>query len=162
MASDIFEEIVVSWLQVKRYFVMSNIKYGNNQEIDILATKINTNEVIHIEVSCSSNPISVFGTNIAGNQNYKRNAADYLEKKYFNQKVNEKIKELTEERVKIDRQFIHGKLREPKQLLIFEKSGVKTIYIGKVIKDIQGAELRSFSGDKRIKQLLDIAASVKN
>ena len=152
---DIFEEVVASWLQINGYFIMQNIKYGFNNEIDILATKLPINKVIHIEVSCSSNPVGILGTNKAGEKNYERFALEYLEKKFFNQRVLDRINEISN-KIQIERWFIHAKLKEPKQLEIIQKKDIKTIPIDGVISDIKKSKLNVFSGDKRLKQLLDI------
>ena len=158
MGLDIFEEVVASWLQTKGFFMMNNIKYGNNQEIDILATKTGTNQVVHIEVTCSSNAVALLGTNKAGEKDYKGLAHKYLQKKYLNDKVIEKIKKLTNDNVEIERWFIHADIKNPKQLEIFHQKGIKNVHINEIVKDIRDNELKHFVGDKRIKQLFDIIA----
>lgn len=155
MGLDIFEEIVASWLQTEGYFMMNNIKYGNNKEIDILATKLGRNDIIHIEVQCSSNPQSILGRNDIRDEDYQQAATDFAEKKFFNQEVKEKILALSgQEPTK--RWFIHAMMREPRQLEVFRQRGVETIDIKKVVESIKSSSLKNFSGDKRIKQLFDI------
>lgn len=162
MASDFFEEIVATWLQVNNYFIISNIKYGRNNEIDILAIKNKFNKVIHIEVSCSSNPITVLGTNNAkDNKNYNECAEIYINKKYFNKDVGEKIHETVGRTIPIERWFVYAKLKEPKQLKIFKSKEIETFNINEILKNIKNAKLNAFSGDKRIKQLLDIMDEAK-
>lgn len=156
MGIDVFEEIVASWLQTHGYFMLNNVRYGYNKEIDILATKPSTNKVIHIEVSCSSNPVGIFGTNKAGEKDYERYAIDFLNKKFFNEDVVNKIKEIVNPNVEIEKWFVHAKLKEPKQLNVFESKGIKTIHIKTIIEDIKNSKLNKFSGDKRLKQLFDI------
>jgi len=157
MAFDLFEEVVGSWLQTKGYFIMSNIKYYGNKEIDILATKIGENKVIHIEVSCSSNPRGIFGVSNLSAKDYKTHALSYLEKKYFNKYVEEKIKELTNcKDILIERIFVHAKVKPLtyKQLEIFREKGVETVHINDIIKEITNS--KKFVGDNRMKQLFDI------
>lgn len=72
MGLDVFEEVVASWLQTKGYFIVNNVKYGNNQEIDILATKVGKDLVIHLEVSCSSNPVGILGIKKAGEKDFEK------------------------------------------------------------------------------------------
>ncbi len=162
MALDVFEEIVASWLQSNGFFMMNNIKYGNNQEIDILATKkAVTNEVIHIEVTCSSNPLSLLGTTEHGEKDYENCTEKYLQKKYLNDSVIKKIKEITDNNIMINRWFIHAKLKESKQLEMFKRKGIKTIHIHNIVKEIEDIKLKQFIGDKRIKQLFDILKEMK-
>lgn len=156
MGLDIFEEVVASWLQTNGYFMMNNIKYGRNQEVDILATKVGLNEVIHIEVTCSSNAVTFLGTSEAGEKDYKSCAEAYLQKKFLNNDVVKKIKSITNDTVEIKRWFIHADLKEKKQLDFFHAKGIETKHINDVIKDIKDRDLKEFIGDKRIKQLIDI------
>tara|TARA_Y100000310_G_C20646634_1_gene797019 strand:- start:338 stop:829 length:492 start_codon:yes stop_codon:yes gene_type:complete len=156
MGIDVFEEVVASWLQTNGYFMMNNIKYGHNQEIDILATKTASNKIIHIEVTCSSNPVSIIGTKKAGEKDYEQYAIKELNKKFFNEQVIDKIKEVTNQDVEIKRWFIHAKLKEPRQLDTIKSKDIKTIHIKTIIKEIIKSRLNKFSGDKRLKQLFDI------
>jgi pimeloyl-CoA synthetase len=135
---------------------MNNIKYGNNQEIDILATKVRLNEVIHIEVTCSSNALKSLGAKDYSGKKYESCANAYLEKKFLNDKVVKKIQDITSDTVEIKRWFIHADLKEPKQLDVFRRKGIETKHINDVIKDIKEQDLKEFIGDKRIKQLFDI------
>ena len=162
--SDIFEDVVKSWLQTRGYFLMNNIKYGHNQEIDILAIKPNANKVTHIEVSCSSNPQNIYGgdrktygNRLPPSENQViESAIKYIEKKFLNEKVAKKIKELTNNDVEIERWFIHAKSKDERQKDIFKERGIKTLHIKEVIGEIESSELRTFIGDKRLKQLFDI------
>ena len=161
MGLDIFEEVVASWLQTDGYFMMNNIKYGRNQEIDILAIKVGLDEVIHIEVTCSSNAVTFLGISEAGEKDYKGCAETYLQKKFLNDDVVKKIKDITDDTVKIKRWFIHADLKEEKQLNVFHAEGIVTKHINNVIKEIKERDLKEFIRDKRIKQLFDIMCKKK-
>lgn len=162
MTSDFFEEIVATWLQVNNYFIINNVKYGRNNEIDILAIKNKFNKVTHVEVSCSSNPITILGTNnVKDNKNYKECAEIYINKKYFNKDVSDKIQGIVGRAIPIERWLVYAKLKEPKQLNIFESKGIKTFNVNEILQNIKNTNLNAFSGDKRIKQLLDIMADAK-
>ncbi|MDO8642172.1 MAG: hypothetical protein Q7R76_01095 [Candidatus Woesearchaeota archaeon] len=159
MGLDIFEDIVATWLQTNGYFMMNNIRYGHNQEIDVLATKLGKNGIIHIEVSCSSNPSDIVGTKNHEKIGYEQAAINFAEKKFFNKEVKGKILALSGQEPK-ERWFIHAIMDEPKQLDILREKGIKPINIKDVIKDIQSSDLRDSSGNKRIKQLFDIIKKI--
>ena len=96
------------------------------------------------------------GTNKAGENDYEKFALEYLKKKFFNEKVLDRIDNISNKNVQIERWFIHAKLKEPKQLEIIQNKGIKTKHIKNIIKDIEKLKLNKFSGDKRLKQLFDI------
>lgn len=51
------EEIVTCWLKQKGYFMMNEIRTGNNKEIDILAMNPRTRHKLHVEVHVSIDPV---------------------------------------------------------------------------------------------------------
>lgn len=159
MGIDVFEDAVASWLQAEGFFIISNARYGHNHEIDILALKIREKEniLIHVEVSCSSNPIGLLGSGSAGNKkDYEILTQEYANKKFFNNEVKERIKKLAGGKEPSQRWFVHGKMKEPRQLQVLHKLGIHTISIAEVVSGIVSHPLNQFSGDKRIKQLLDL------
>jgi len=54
------EQIVEEWLNSKQFFTIRGIRYGNNHETDLLACKLQGNEVEcwHVEVHVSYIPVS--------------------------------------------------------------------------------------------------------
>ncbi len=155
MNTDIFESVVISWLQDKGYFIMSSVRYGN-QEMDILAMKPETKCIIHAEVTCSSEPMGNLGSD--GENIDKKSLTDcanyYIEKKYKN--TEDKIKDLTCKDIEIKPMLVYGQLRNEEQLKIFKKAGIECKSVNEIIKDIGSKKLKEFLGDKRLKQFIDI------
>src|SRR3989344_2165578 len=80
---DLAEEIVSMWLELQGFFLIRNVRYGRNKEIDIMA--INGKDKRHIEVQVSSKPLAILsdGVNIS-DKDAKGGALKYYKKKFDN------------------------------------------------------------------------------
>ena len=79
------KEIVLWWLNRNGFFTLSNIKLPRNREVEILAFKPATNEVIHVEISCS------VGSGILSQARSPEAAVKEFIQRKFNDPVVEKV-----------------------------------------------------------------------
>ena len=148
------ENLVGSALQSLGYFTIQGLREGV-READFLAIKIENKKTYfyHIEVQLSHNPVGVlrpsarFGTS---EKNPQKSAKGFIEKKFYQKKLCKKIEKVFGTK-KYDRMFIYGRLKNPKQLNIFEARGINCISIGELIQkaahsDAQTEALKSFCG----------------
>ena len=160
---DIFEEIVSNWLFLKGYFVVNNLKVGNN-EIDMLAVKVTNGAVvekIHIEIQCSSDPIGyIGGSKSAKSRNAKQveeGVVEYIDKKFLSKKTRKTVEKLLGE--KYLKWFICGKLKDEFTVAAFKKHKIEVKRIWDIIEEYKmmhkdkKAYLRTAQGN-RFNQLL--------
>ncbi len=124
------EQFVASAFQSLGYFVIQGLKVGV-READLLAIKIVNSKFkyYHIEVQISRNPVGVlraqsrFGKT---SNNPMKAAEEYIDKKFFQKDVVKTIKNCFGTS-KYERIFIHGLLREPEQLKVFNDRDIKCL-----------------------------------
>ncbi len=140
------ESLVGAALQSIGYLVIQGIKIGV-REIDFLAVKKvgDKLEYFHIEVSISYHPIGVlrkhaaFGTS---GDDIENSASEYIDKKFFQPKVCQAIK-LIFGTDKYKKMFIHGRLKDYKQLEVFKKKGVGCLPLRELIKEAENSPYRT-------------------
>jgi len=139
------EQIVEEWLNSNGYFTIRGLKHGV-REIDLLALKINGEkfgslqaEFLHLEIQVSFNPIGYIG----GNANAAHITDDEVKegiKEYFDKKFNHP--QIIDRRNRIylnaDWQyvFVHGVVREPKELEYLKELGVRVVSYKDVLNDL--------------------------
>ena len=141
---DLAEDIVAIWLEIEGYFLIRNIKYGRNQEIDILAMN-SKGDKMHVEVQVSSNPLGILsdGVNLS-DKSYKEAGGKYFRKKFDNESV----------RVITSKYFgdtyskclVLGNFKSKENIDEIANLGVSIVSFSKVISDLRS---KTF-GDTRV------------
>ncbi len=149
------EQIVEEWLTRQGYFTIRGIKIGND-ELDLLAIKRHPNGVwqnIHIEVQVSIRPVGYISNltqlrqsefKIAGGKSASKRSdfqlelavKDWVDKKFKGIKKGNLRKQLTH----IDNWdflFVHGKVRDIKEIDFIRSNGIQTKHISEVITELQ-------------------------
>src|SRR3989344_3324009 len=141
---DLAEDIVAIWLEIQGYFLIRNIKYGTNQEIDVLAMNSKGGKM-HVEVQVSSNPLAILsdGVNLS-DKSFKEGAAKYFRKKFDN----EKVKELTGKYFgdTYSKCLVLGNFKSQENIDELSRLGVSIISFSQVISDLRS---KTF-GDTRV------------
>ncbi|MBY0427170.1 MAG: hypothetical protein K2Q22_16165 [Cytophagales bacterium] len=157
------EQIVEEWLTRQGYFTIRGLKLGID-EIDLLAIKKLKSgewENLHIEVQVSIRPVGYISKldqfrqidfNIRGDKNATKRTDEQLEtavkdwvhKKY---KVERKYN-LRQNLVQSDNwkfMFVHGKVKDPKELDFIKSNNIEVISISEIIKDLQNPKNLDFT-----------------
>ena len=140
---DLAEEIVSVWLELQGFFLIRNIRYGRNKEIDILAT--NGKDKRHIEVQVSSKPLAILsnGVNIS-DKDAKGGARKYYEKKFDNPETLKITHKLLGK--KYQRCLALGKFKSQENIDELRRLGVVIIPFNQIVDDIRSQKF----GDVRI------------
>jgi len=157
------EQIVQEWLTRQNYFTMRGVKLGYD-EIDLLAIRRLMSgewEHKHIEVQVSLRPVSYisplsairqqeFGINKArsaakrSDEQLKLSISDWVTNKFKSPKKANLRKKLTNsEEWKFA--FVHGIVKESKELQYIQELGVEIIPIAKILTDLQNQEKLDFT-----------------
>jgi len=153
------EQLVEEWLNSKNFFTMRGIKLGND-EIDLLAHRRidGIDEYWHIEVQISYRPIGYVGGN---NSAKKRNedelrvgTEEWVEKKFKSEKKVHKRNSIAPNAV-WKYIFVHGLLKDERELGLIEKLGVEVIPYKNVLNELmKNSEHKSSSIANNITEIL--------
>lgn len=132
------EQFARAALESLGYFIIQGFKVGV-READFLAVKRDGKsfKFFHVEAQISWSPSGVLRAQAKyedSAKNWKKAAIDFSQKKFSQKKVLEAIKKCfgTD---KYKRVFIYGKLKEPRQISVLEKQGIKCISLEKLVED---------------------------
>ncbi len=154
---DLAEEIVSIWLELQEFFLIRNVRYGRNKEIDILA--INGKEKRHIEVQVSSNPLAILSDKVdISDADFIGGAQKYYEKKFNNPETLKITNKLLGRRYQ--RYLVLGNFKSRENIDELRKLGVMIIPFEQVIADIKSdsfSDIRIVSAD-RYRQVLGFLA----
>lgn len=141
---DLAEDIVAIWLEIQGYFLIRNVKYGTNQEIDILAMN-SKGDKMHVEVQVSSNPLAILshGVNLS-DKSFKEGGRRYFSKKFDN----DKVKQITGKYFgdTYSKCLVLGNFKSQENIDELARLGVSIIPFSKVISDLRS---KTF-GDTRV------------
>jgi hypothetical protein len=151
------EQLVDEWLNRNGYFTMRGIKKGIN-EIDLLAIKPTGKgkiEARHIEVQVSFRPISYLSaltaeqmilTGAKSKTSAKTRKLDILEvgvknwvEKKFKSTIKSKLRDEIAKGLDWKFEFVHGELRERRELDLIKDQGIALIPFKTVISDLMSA-----------------------
>ena len=132
------KEIVNYWYNKKGLFTLNNIKTSNNRDCGILALKFDkTNEVFHVEVSCS------ITNNISETTNLEKSIAKIVDEKFENksvvQAISAYIKQFLIPPQNVKRIIVLGAVPKSKKNDIigkFGEKGVEVIEFENIIYDV--------------------------
>ena len=138
--NDLAEEIVSMWLELQGFFLIRNIRYGRNKEIDILA--INGKDKRHIEVQVSSKPLAILSDGVKiSDVAFKGGARKYFRKKFNNRKT----LEITHKHLgkKYQRYLALGNYKSKKNIDELCKLGVIIIPFSQIVDEIKSKKFGS-------------------
>lgn len=149
------EQIVEEWLSRQGYFTIRGLKQGVD-EIDLLAVRFLSTgkwEKLHVEVQVSVRPVGYisklskdrqtqFEITGAGNatkrdeKQLKTAVTDWVDKKYFQVKKMQ-VKQALSGSNDWKSLFVHGKVKDQKELEYIEKLGVQLKDISEIIHELK-------------------------
>lgn len=153
------EQLVEEWLNRKSFFTIRGLKTGVN-EIDLLAIKHGAiaNECWHVEVQVSFRPVGYVG----GNTNARKRTIEELRagvEKWVDKKFTSLRKIAKRDTVlsgaKWQYIFVHGVLRDERELAHMQQLGVQLISYKQVLTELRDDEAtQSSSAANSIVELL--------
>ena len=117
------KEIVNYWCNKKGFFTISNIK-ANNKDVGILAINPKSNEVLHIQVSCSL-------TSTIDSKEMGISAEKISEDKFYNDAISEAVKKSTDfiEKPAIKRVLVLSSLPKSRKASIMKEFGIMDVQV---------------------------------
>jgi len=117
------KEIVNYWCNKKGFFTISNIK-ANNKDIGILAINPKSQEVLHMQVSCSL-------TGTIDSKEMGISAEKISEEKFYNDAISEAVKKSTDfiEKPAIKRVLVLSSLSKPRKAGIIKEFGIMDVQV---------------------------------
>lgn len=139
--NDLAEELVALWFERQGYFLIRNICFGKNQEIDLLVKR--GNECAHVEVQVSDNPLGMLGSGGDLKKNKSPRAMGYL---YWKKKFSDpEVRKLVKQQLgpKHSRKLVLGKYRSEKNIDVLRDKGVEIIHFGDIVSDLLNKDFGS-------------------
>ena len=152
----IAEQLVEEWFNRQGFFTIRGYKKGND-ECDLLGVRIEGRQIegIHCEVQVSARPIGYVARlpeeerkklGAKGSSSAKKRpekmmigkcVASWMEKKFFNSKKSSMRNELWPGLKKWRMMFVHGKLKDERELDFMKKRGIETRHVSEIFEELK-------------------------
>ncbi len=134
------EQIVEEWLNSNNFFTIRGVKYGNNNEIDLLACRNqpNQSEYWHVEVQISYSPVAYVSNSNAKARDLvqiKDDVNSWIEKKFTSEKVATKRNSIVPD-VNWKFVFVHGVVKDSRELAVIRNHGIELVSYKDVVNQL--------------------------
>lgn len=139
----IAEEVVMEWLNRQGFFTIRGVRYGRNQEMDILAVKLGDGkpDLRHYEVQASFNPMGYIFAGGAGatkrftGAEVSAGVKEWIAKKFDGPKQREVREKIADGEWSYH--FVVAEFKyEDKERAKFEEAGIKVINLRDIIAEL--------------------------
>ncbi len=161
MPLEISEDLVSLAYQSLGYFVLEGQRVGN-REIDLLAIRLGADGIpdrrLHVEVQIGISPIGALSGrsgNLVANRRPVEAAQEWADKKYRTDSIAEAVRRAFGGQP-YQMVFVHGAMKAPEQLQVFEKNGIECVAIGELVREAVGRGNRN-----RLHRAVEIAALLR-
>jgi len=143
------EQLVEEWLNSNNFFTIRGIKHGNNNEIDLLACKNQSekSEYWHIEVQISYAPVAFISNSKANKRttvDVQIDIASWVEKKFTSNSVTNKRNSIVPN-VNWKFIFVHGVVKDSRELDLIKNYGIEIISYDSIINELINSPHKSSS-----------------